>query len=107
MESVILDGFWPEYVGECNVLASWLVPAVSFLEIRSSETVAEVSPYDVVPPLCGSVFSIPSSMGLLGTKAASSSIVFIFLVLELFLLVAQATIFLFIRFLLESFLLFY
>jgi len=43
----------------------------------------EVSPYDVVLPLCSSIVPIPSYMGLSGTEAASSSIVFIFLLLEL------------------------
>jgi len=50
--------------------------AISFLESCSSETVTEVSPCDVALPLCSHVVPIPSSMGLLGTKVVSSSIVF-------------------------------
>jgi len=82
--------------------ASWLVPVISFLEISTSETIAEVSPCDVAPPLCGHVVPIPSSMGLSGTEVASSSIVFIFFPLELFL-VAQATICVFFKILLRIF----
>jgi len=65
--------------------ALWLVPVISFLEINASETIAKVSPCDVALPLCGCVIPIPSSMGLLGAEVASSSIVFIFFPLELFL----------------------
>jgi len=54
----------------------------------SSETITKVSPYDVALPLCGCIVPIPSYMGLLGAKVVSLSIVFIFLLLELFLLVA-------------------
>jgi len=74
--------------------ASWLVPGISFLVVHTSDAIAEVSPYNMVPSFCGSAVSIPSVMGLSGADAASLSIAFIFLFFVSFLLVAQATIFL-------------
>jgi len=73
--------------------ASWLVPAISFLDVHAPDAIAEVSPYDMAPPFCCSATYIPSVMGLLGTDATSLSIAFILLFFALFLLAAQATMF--------------
>jgi len=49
--------------------ALWLVPAISFLEISSSETVAKVSPCDMAPPLCGDVLLVALPLSANQTKS--------------------------------------
>jgi len=74
---------------------------VSFLEHLLSATLTAVFPYDVALPLCGTSFLF--FLGLLGTPSSILSYSFHLLPLELFLLVAPATIFLVHASSLESF----